>query len=1260
MSTGDLSIWRIWADTGGTFTDCIATSPSGDRHRVKVLSSGVIRARVAHADGVNAVLDGLGPISHSLLVGFGVRPAGERDFVTEVVSADTDSLVTRVPLSVGTLIELGTGEPAPIIAARIATGTPGSRALPPAALRLATTRCTNALLTRSVDRTALFVTEGFRDLLTIGDQRRPEIFALELRRPDPWHEEVVEVPGRMDAAGRELQPISLPSLRERAESVFARGIRSAAVALVHAWSNPDHELEVARVLREIGFERITVSSSVARRVRLLPRAQTTVVDACLSGVTDTYLAEIRSAVSAASDASIEVMTSAGGLVDADRFTPKQSLLSGPAGGVAGALASGLASGFDSVIAFDMGGTSTDVSRIDRGEFEYAFTHQVAGAEVMSPALAIESVAAGGGSICGVVHGALAVGPSSAGATPGPACYGAGGPLTITDVNMLLGRIDPSRFGIPVDERAARSAFDALLTESGSDAPADGVLEGLLEIANETMAEAIRGISVRKGYDPAEYALVAFGGAGPQHACAIATILGMNEIVVPPDASLLSATGLGRASAERVLEQELMAPLSEHIHGFDKIAGAMRAEARRQLNMNPEDPDSVRTIVSLRFAGQDHSVEIDWAGEADRLRAGFEDRCRAIYGHVPEGREIEVESIRVVVRRLGSLSQDIDAPAGREDAGPTGEVRARFSGEWRSTPVYDRDALGGSQRIAGPALIQEASSCSVVEPGWEASVDSSGAIRMNRVRREPGARVERPIAVADELISGRLMAIGHEMGEMLRRTSVSVNVKDRLDFSCAVLDHHGSLIGSAPHIPVHLGALGECVRLVRSTIDLAEGDIVVTNHPRFGGSHLPDITAIAPVYSSGQLVAHVACRAHHAEIGGAAPGSMPPGATVLAEEGVVLEPMKLFDAGTPRWSAMRELLEAGPHPTRAIGDNLADLAGAVAALRRGTEQISALCTDQGTPNVHRAMGALSVRAEKAVRDALLGVSIDGSAEERLDDAEASDSWIRVRARSDRDTLTIDLSGTSPVHPGNLNAPFSVTRSAIMYCVRLLLGETGEGVPLNEGLLAPVRIVAPECLLNPGFAGPANALPAIAAGNVEVSQRLVGAVLRAMGVMACGQSTMNNLLFGNERFGFYETICGGSGAGPGFSGTGAIHTHMTNTAITDIEIIERRYPVRVHRFGVRAGSGGRGAFDGGDGAVREIEFLESVDLSVITQNRNQGASGCGGGRPGQPGVQTLIRADGSRVELGPIDGLRAHPGDRLVILTPGGGGWGPAPA
>ena len=1268
--TTQLTVWQIWVDTGGTFTDCLAIPPGGGEiTRAKVLSNSALRGRIIAAiDSTRLRVQQNWSACDDFVCGFSFRLQRSQatlGLVTRYLAADSiielDTPVETVGLE-HAAFEVTGGEPAPILAARLVTNTPAGKALPPLHMRLATTRGTNALLERRGARVVLFITRGFGDLLLIGDQQRPDLFALKIQKLAPLYERVVEVPGRIDATGSEIAPMDLHGVEREARVLYEQGYRAAAVALMHSHLNPTHEKRVADVLHRIGFDHISISSQIAPLIRIVPRTQTTVVDAYLAPVVSDYLQSVQRHLQHNSDSRLHVMTSAGGLASAERYRACDSLLSGPAGGVGGAAAASRMSGFDRVIGFDMGGTSTDVSRFD-GEFEYRFEHMVEGVRLLAPALAIETVAAGGGSICDFSDGLLHVGPHSAGANPGPACYGMGGPLTLTDVNLLLGRIDAEHFEIPIERASAETAADALLARIHSyraDAllTRESLLQGFLDIANERMAATIEKISLRQGYDPREYALVAFGGAGAQHACAIAERLGMSTIVVPADASLLSAFGLGHAAIERFAQRQMLKTLSACQHELQSIIDELSAHAIDEVVAEGVDRAAVdvhRIVANVRLLGQDSTLAIDLAAHdgIPHIRAQFAQRYRDVFGHdVPpeDVKPIELESLRVIAMAGGNdVAESQTSHFACSPTTPPRTINAWFNGREIDAFAFDRASLMQGAQVKGPALVVDRRSACVIDSGWRGVVDAAGALVLQR-EVTVGSDVHSTSAAYTELFINRFSSIAEEMGHMLQRTALSTNVKERLDFSCTILDSNGELLVNAPHLPVHLGAMGVCVRAVREAIEMREGDVIMTNHPAFGGSHLPDITVITPVYVESTLIAYVANRAHHAEIGGIRPGSMPPDAKTLAEEGVVIRPQHLIKQGRSQFDEIERLLKSGPHPSRAVSDNLADLRAAVAANQRGVLALQQLAKQCGIQAVTDQMREITNRAERVTRAVLRQLpSKRFEATERLDDG----SPLRVSVVINENSAVMDFTGSAPVHNGNLNATPAIVRSAVIYVLRLMIGER---LPLNEGMMRAVELRIPQGMLNPPFVADPACCPAVVGGNTETSQRIVDTLLKAFNVCACSQGTMNNLLFGSDRFGYYETVCGGTGAGPGFDGADAVHSHMTNTRITDPEIIEHRYPVRVEQFAIRRGSGGSGKWRGGNGAIRELTFLEHMSLSILSQHRVEKPFGIHGGGEGQGGRQRVIRANGAIVDLKSIDGCEVGPGDRLILETPGGGGCG----
>lgn len=1220
-------MWRIATDTGGTFTDAYALPPHGTAIRCKVLSTGSLRARLVSVTTAGWKTAGLPSMPDDFYQGFKVRTALDNETEWKVVGwqKDTETLIVKGAgvdhPSQGALLDLRTGEEAPVLAARLLTCTPPGAAFPPLELRLATTRATNALLERKGTATVFFTTAGFGDLLTIGDQRRAELFALQHEPRPVFFTQAVEVAGRMAADGTELEPLDEAALCAAAKHWAAHGLRDAAVAFLHSHLNPAHEIRAGQILKEAGFAHVSLSSDIAPFSKILPRAQSAVANAYLTGPVEAFLAGVEGPLrSSGASARLRILTSAGGLETTDAIRPKDLLLSGPAGGALGAANAARQAGWSKVLTLDMGGTSTDVARIDRRP-GHRFTQNIAGMQLMAPCVAIETVAAGGGSICRWTHQGLAVGPESAGSDPGPACYGKGGPLTITDVNLLLGRFDPSRAPIPLDLDAARTRLKELHAQAGGGMSPDELLRACLRLAVEHMADAIRRISVAEGYDPAGYALLAFGGAGPQHACAVAERLGMTTVLVPGNAGILSAVGLHQARPERFAEKQILRPLASCLEELPLEVQQLANQARQHLadlEGGTTQSTEVNAMAELRLRGQDLPLLVPFESAAD-LPSAYQASYHRLFGYPPPAnREIEIVSLRVNVR----VREDEVAPL-------------------TDTPV---------SKGIGPALMQDEFSTLVVEAGWE-SFELAGFGHI--VKRLPGASVSdaemESTVFSRELVRHRLHSIVSEMGALLCRTSISTNIRERLDFSCALLDAHGRLVSSAPHIPVHLGALGVCVREVARLIPLKPGDTVVTNHPAHGGSHLPDVTLVTPVFSeAGILLGYVANRAHHAELGGQTPGSMPATARCLAEEGVVIAPRHLVRQGVSCFDDVAAHLAGGTFPTRNLADNLADLHAQLAANLQGAAALQALAAET-RPSLEVVLSQILAHSAAVMREQIARAP-EGAACQTLDDG----SVIQVALRKESGRLLVDFTGTSATHPGNLNATTAIIRSALLYVLRLWLQED---LPLNEGLLEPVDVILPPgTLLNPRFTGDPAQDPAVVGGNVEVSQRLVDTLLLALGLQACSQGTMNNFLFGGAGFGYYETIAGGTGAGPVGPGADAIHSHMTNTAITDPEILELRYPVRLRQFSIRRGSGGTGKWCGGNGVVREFEFLAPLTLSLLTQHRTSGPYGMHGGAEGAPGRQTLLRPGQATEQLPPSISMPVVPGDRLRLETPGGGGWG----
>ncbi len=1236
--------WRMAIDVGGTFTDCLAQSPTGNTRILKVLSDGTLRGVLGQKGTERrwAFRNEWG-LRSDAFSGFMVQhlKTGKQATVIAYDESAGQLILDEVwsEASSGDYIALSTGEPAPILAARIATSTEPGQSLPPIDFRLGTTRATNALLELKGAKTLLITNQGLEDLLLIGDQARSDLFALAIHKPEPLTRHVYGIKARISKDGEELIPLLPYEIQQVLQVVRDLQPEAIAISLLHAYRFAEHEQKLAKALREAGYPHVSVSHELAPEIRLLPRTLTTVTNAYLSPVFRSYLDQVSKALD--SD-TFRVMSSAGGLMEARHFPPKDSLLSGPAGGATGAANVGQMYGHAHVLSFDMGGTSTDVARCgDTPQLRYET--EIGDQTLLLPSVAIETVAAGGGSICSFDGQKLAVGPESAGASPGPACYGAGGPLTVTDVNLLLGLIDPETFLFPVDTAAARNAAREIALEAGISIEA--LLSGFRQIADEIMAGAIKRMALRQGHAPSTHALVSFGGAGGQHACAIAELLSIHEVIVPKEASILSAWGIAKAPVSVVKSTPILQWLEESSESFlSQTQESLRSDIREQLAREAGYTHKTvivwKTVVECRIQGQNHSLAL--AG-IDELAKKFKSLYQSRYGHWMEGRAIECVNMRVTASWHPEAA-DV-SPAEAPDPYPAPSSH-RFH---QDQPIFDWPSLSPGAEVKGPALISSPTTSISVRPGWVARTTAQQDIRLLHRRETQPKDHDQAFPAELELFSQRFQHIAREMGEMLRRTSLSVNVKERLDYSCALLDADGRLVANAPHVPVHLGSLGICVRKVKETLDPGPGDVVVTNHPGFGGSHLPDVTLIQAVFDKkGSRIGYVVNRAHHAEIGGIRPGSTPPFSKHLAEEGVVISPMLLVRQGEFQEEAILALLSSGPYPSRNPKENLGDLRAALAANHTGAEALKQLVSAEGTHRVQQFMKALMDYSDRRMRAVWRRWEPHNlTATEYLDDG----SQLSVSIRQSGEQLHISFAGSSAIHPHNVNATPAIVYSAVLYVLRLLIPED---LPLNEGLLQSVVIELPEGILNPVFSEDPTKAPAVVGGNTETSQRLTDTLLKALGVAACGQGTMNNLLFGNERFGFYETIGGGSGATVGNHGADAVHQHMTNTRLTDPELLEFRYPVRLWQQAIRKESGGHGRWNGGDGMIRKLEFLDNLEVTILAQHRREQPYGLHGGEPGATGRQSIRWPDGREEELPGIVGIDVVPGTILTIETPGGGG------
>ncbi len=1196
------SLWQFWIDRGGTFTDVIARAPDGRLLTAKLLSENPAHYRDAAIQGI-------------------------RD-----------------------LMGLAASEPIP-----------GERI---EVVKMGTTVATNALLERRGEPTLLVTTRGFRDGLRIGYQTRPDLFARRIVLPELLHESVIEADERVMADGTVLKALDIEALRADLDAAFAGGLRSVAIVFMHGYRFPEHEAAAGRLACEAGFTQVSTSHGTSPLMKFVSRGDTTVVDAYLSPLLRRYVDRIANELG---DTRLMFMQSSGGLTDARLFQGRDAILSGPAGGIVGAVETAAAAGFGRIISFDMGGTSTDVAHYD-GAFERSFETRVAGVRMRAPMMLIHTVAAGGGSICSFDGARYRVGPESAGADPGPTSYGRGGPLSVTDCNVMLGKLQPGIFpkvfgpnqDAPLDADTVTARFTELAAEihaaTGDERSPVEVADGFLKIAVENMANAIKTISVQRGHDVTRYVLNCFGGAGGQHACLVADALGMKAILIHPLAGVLSAYGMGLADIRALRQRAVEARLDEALMPeLATVLDAMADDAREELCAQniPDGRITIHRRVHMRYEGSDTPHVIDH-GTADEMRARFEEIHQRTYGFIIPGRGLVVEA--ATVEAAGAMARQGEEEArGAVVADPPilETVTAFMAGRQWEVPVLNREELEPGHRIDGPAIIGEKTATTIVEPGWQACVTLRRHLLVERVvalmrTSAVGTQCD-PVML--EVFNNLFMSIAEQMGVTLANTAWSVNIKERLDFSCAIFDPEGMLVANAPHIPVHLGSMGESVRTILKENEgaMRPGDVYVVNAPYNGGTHLPDVTVITPVFDDAgeKIVFVVASRGHHADIGGRTPGSTPHDSRTVEEEGILFDNFKIVDRGIFLEGELVELLASGPYPARRPDNNIADLKAQIAAGQRGIDEIRRMIDQFGLDVVHAYMRHVQDNAEEQVRR-VIDVLSEGAFTYPLDEG----GVIAVRIAIDREKreATVDFTGTSAERPNNFNAPPAVCRSAVLYVFRTLVDDT---IPLNEGCLKPIRIIIPKgSMLAPEY--PA----AVVAGNTETSQVVTDALFGALAVMAASQGTMNNVIFGNDRYQYYETVCGGSGAGPGFDGTAAVHTHMTNTRLTDPEVLEWRYPVLLESFSIRQASGGAGAFRGGDGSDRRIRFLEEMELVILSNRRIVPPYGMAGGAHGEPGRNWVARADGTVTELAGQDGTRVFPGDVFVLQTPSGGGYGEA--
>ncbi|KQU84104.1 5-oxoprolinase [Variovorax sp. Root318D1] len=1204
--------WQFWIDRGGTFTDLVGRDPQGELHTLKLLSENPEQYKDAAVEGIRR------------------------------------------------LLKLKPGEP--VTPERVEC------------VKMGTTVATNALLERKGEPTVLVTTAGFRDALRIATQARPRLFDRRIVLPELLYQRVIEACERMDAQGGVVQPLDEGALRTALQEAFDAGLRACAIVFMHGWRYTAHEFAAERIARAIGFTQVSVSHKTSPLMKLVPRGDTTVVDAYLSPILRRYVEQVSRQMPGVP---LFFMQSSGGLTQADRFQGKDAILSGPAGGIVGMVRTALDAGHARVIGFDMGGTSTDVSHY-AGEFERSFETQVAGVRMRAPMMSIHTVAAGGGSVIAFDGARLRVGPESAGANPGPASYRRGGPLTTTDANVLLGKIQPSHFprvfgpnaDEPLDLAAARSGFDAMarrMSEATSRrVSAEEVASGALRIAVASMANAIKRISVARGYDVTQYTLQCFGGAGGQHACLVADALGMGSIYLHPLAGVLSAFGMGLADQlamrELALERKLDA---EGLAAARDAAGTLAAQAKGELREQGVADAVIALVhrVQLRYEGTDTALActLPMAGTVNQaiaaMRDEFETGYRRRFAFLMAERALVIEAVTVEAVGAGERGAP---PAAQADVAldspePLAAVRMYCEADekaagWRDAALFDEAALTPGATIDGPAILAGRNATTVIEPGWQARATAAG-IELHRVRPRVATQAMGTSAdpVMLEVFNNLFMNIAEQMGLRLQNTAYSVNIKERLDFSCALFDVQGNLIANAPHMPVHLGSMSESIKtVIDGNPGMKPGDVFVLNDPYHGGTHLPDITVVTPVYlqtGDARPSFYVASRGHHADVGGITPGSMPPFSSTIGDEGVLIDNFKLVEGGRLREAELRALLGSGAHPSRNIEQNLADLRAQIAANEKGVQELQAMVAQFGRETVAAYMGHVQDNAEESVRRVITALK-NGEFTLPLDNG----AQIRVRVTVDAvaRSATVDFTGTSAQLANNFNAPRAITMAAVLYVFRTLVDDD---IPLNAGCLKPIEVIVPNgCMLNP--------LPpaAVVAGNVETSSCVTNALYGALGVMAASQCTMNNFTFGDGEHQYYETISGGSGAGPGFDGTSVVQTHMTNSRLTDPEVLEFRYPVRLDSYRLRTGSGGAGRWRGGDGGVRRVRFLAPMTASILSNGRLYGAFGGAGGEAGAVGINRVERSDGTEESLEHIGQVQMAPGDVFVIETPGGGGWG----
>jgi 5-oxoprolinase (ATP-hydrolysing) len=1199
--TAAAGAWDFWIDRGGTFTDVVGRRPDGTLTAHKLLSENPEAYRDAAVQGI-------------------------RDL-------------------------LGLAKDAPIPPGRVG------------AVKMGTTVATNALLERKGDRTLLVTTRGFRDALRVGYQNRPKIFARQIIKPEMLFERVVEVDERVRADGTVEKAPDLAAIRSDLAEALSDGIKAVAIVFMHAYRYADHERQVAALAREMGFTQVSVSHEVSPLIKLVGRGDTTVVDAYLSPILRRYVAQVDSALDAkSSGARLMFMMSSGGLTAAELFQGKDAILSGPAGGVVGMAQTGHEAGFSRLIGFDMGGTSTDVSHYD-GEYERAFETEVAGVRMRAPMMLIHTVAAGGGSILHYDGARFRVGPDSAGANPGPKCYRRGGPLAVTDANVMVGKLMPDFFprifgpaqDQPLDADAVRASFGELAHEVGDKKPEE-IADGFIKIAVENMANAIKKISVQRGYDVTHYALNCFGGAGGQHACLVADALGMTTVLIHPFSSLLSAYGMGLADIRSVRQQAIEEPFgAKSLATLNKTGKRLSKDVRDEVAGQgvPAKDVKVHVRAHIRYAGTDTALVVK-AGSLAAMKSAFEKAHKAQFGFIDRRKDLVIEAVSVEAVGGGAKFREKAHKTTRAKL-PAPARRTKFfsAGKWHSATVHTRSQLAPGHKVKGPAIIIEPHQTVVVEPGWQAAITAKDHLVLTRVvkLKRASAIGTRADPVMLEVFNNLFMSIAEQMGVALQNTAYSVNIKERLDFSCAVFAHDGTLVANAPHMPVHLGSMDRSVEtIIRDNKGkIKPGDVYVINAPYNGGTHLPDITVCTPVFDDRKrnILFWVASRGHHADVGGISPGSMSPNATTIHQEGVLFDNFKVIDRGRFREKELYAALTGAEYPARNPLQNVNDMKAQIAANEKGVTELRKMVKHFTLPVVKAYMKHVQDNAAESVRRVIDRLH-DSSFEYPMD----LGTTIRVRISVDKDKreATVDFTGTSEQQGNNFNAPEPVTRAAVLYVFRVMVDDD---IPMNAGCLRPINIIIPKrTMLTPEY--PA----AVVAGNVEVSQAVTNCLFGALGAMACAQGTMNNVNFGNDKYQYYETICSGSPAGPGFPGTDAVHTHMTNTRLTDPEILEFRYPVVLEDFHIRKGSGGRGKWNAGDGIRRTIRFLQKMECTLLTGHRVVPPFGLAGGESGQVGQNAVRRLDGTIEKLKGCDATVIDAGEALIIQTPTAGGYGKA--